>query len=107
MEAFLRDSIDEMAQEILAKPPVSEVRDNDTGATVSETLHPMNEMVEEHVVATSADAGRMESTDSLPIGEYAADGDDQLPKGLQVLFVDDESIFRKLFIRTVRKVAPT
>lgn len=30
-----------------------------------------------------------------------------LPGHLEVMFVDDESVLRKLFIRTVRKVAPT
>ena len=33
--------------------------------------------------------------------------ENNLPESLEVLFVDDESILRKLFIRTVRKVAPT
>ena len=33
--------------------------------------------------------------------------EDRLPKHMEVLFVDDENILRKLFIRTVKKVAPT
>jgi len=30
----------------------------------------------------------------------------ELPEGLSVLFVDDDAVLRKLFMRAVKKVAP-
>lgn len=47
--------------------------------------------------ATSAAGSAIQSPQSQPL---------VLPEGLSVLFVDDDPILRKLFCRTIRKVAP-
>jgi CheY-like chemotaxis protein/two-component sensor histidine kinase len=52
-------------------------------------------IIDSHRTATTIESENMESDDSI------------LPENLSVLFVDDDTILRKLFLRCVKKVAPT
>ena len=56
---------------------------------------------------SSPTLSNMTVDDSLENATEKITKDYELPEHLEVLFIDDESILRKLFVRTIRKVAPT
>lgn len=100
-KAFIQD-LGSLYEDAMDSSTNSNVQKTESSEVVLPRTETASSGGESHVLVAAEVLESAESDNTAPAADTGV-----LPEAMQVLFVEDEAILRKLFIRTVKQVAPT